>query len=245
MPKSLREAVKLLRISVYPSLVANVLTAWWLAGPPATPLLAFFSVLLTSSCFFFAGMVLNDFFDAKIDAQERPGRPIPSGAVSRMTAGLIGFVLIIAALVGVELTVFATGHSALRLTGWILAALVIGYDSFLKHVPFAGAVCMGACRFVNILFVAAAASGTMRGNIPFYYALGILFYISAVTGISWFEGNEPGYRLKCKRIVGFMLKTLIPIDAAVCLVFVGVVPALLILSLYPVALKLRQIVSMT
>ncbi len=33
------------------------------------------------------GMVLNDFFDAEVDAAERPERPIPSGRISRSMAG--------------------------------------------------------------------------------------------------------------------------------------------------------------
>ncbi len=235
--------LKLLRISVYPSLVSNVLTAWWLAGPRATSPTVFFSVLLTSSCFFFAGMVLNDFFDAEIDATERPERPISSGAISRAKAGMIGFFLMTAGLIGVECSVFVTEHSALRPTGWMLAALIVGYDSFLKHIPLAGALCMGMCRCVNILFVVAATGDPTPAIV--YYSLGIMAYIAAVTGISWFEGNEPGYRLRCKRLVGFLLSLLIPIDAAVCLIFVGVAPALLVLGLYPVAWRWRRTVSMT
>lgn len=35
-----------------------------------------------SSCFYLAGMALNDYADREVDARERPNRPIPSGRVS-------------------------------------------------------------------------------------------------------------------------------------------------------------------
>ena len=34
-------------------------------------------------------MVLNDVFDAEVDAREQPDRPIPSGRVSRRAAALL------------------------------------------------------------------------------------------------------------------------------------------------------------
>ncbi len=241
--------LKLMRISVYPSLVSNVLTAWWLAGGRSSALL--FSLLLTSSCFFLGGMVLNDFFDADIDARERPERPIPSGAVSKRTAGILGFFLIACALVGAGLIGDAwlgTRTAEFQFDSLALASLIILYNGGLKQIPVIGAVCMGLCRGGNILLIGIAVRFAFPGGpatLPLCYALGMIFYITVVTVISGFEGNEPGCRLNCKRIVGLALGLLIPIDAAVCLVFAGVLPALLILCLYPVALKLRKIVPMT
>src|ERR687889_847591 len=36
------------------------------------------------------GVVLNDVFDAELDAVERPGRPIPSGLVKKRNAAFLG-----------------------------------------------------------------------------------------------------------------------------------------------------------
>ena len=38
----------------------------------------FFGLLASSCCLYLAGMVFNDVFDRKQDAEERPSRPIPS-----------------------------------------------------------------------------------------------------------------------------------------------------------------------
>src|SRR5687768_15020577 len=56
-------------------------------------------LLLCGSAFYEGGMFLNDAFDAEIDAKQRPGRPIPSGQVSRSTVYLLGFGLLAAGLV--------------------------------------------------------------------------------------------------------------------------------------------------
>ena len=40
------------------------------------------------------GVVFNDVFDADLDAIERPERPIPSGAVSKQTAMVLGISLL-------------------------------------------------------------------------------------------------------------------------------------------------------
>src|SRR5438445_670168 len=72
-----------------PSLFFEALLPW---TPPWT-LLAM--LLGASALLYAAGMVLNDFFDAQVDARERPRRPIPSARVSRRTAGWLGAVLLV------------------------------------------------------------------------------------------------------------------------------------------------------
>lgn len=365
---NLTPLLKLLRISAWPTLLSNVLAAWWLAESAAGKNAALGllpMLLLTASCFYLAGMVLNDFFDARLDAQERPERPIPSGEVSRLEAGLLGFFLHFCGLIGVEVCAAATGSTLLRYVGWLLAAFIVSYDAVFKRIPVVGPAVMGYCRFLNILFVVVAVNAVVRlsdvanetmpgsdimiGRIPapwegelallswpVCYAFGILSYIFGVTLISSFEaglpadkpldwkrrisiaiavgfsliglllvfapilgakatGNfslflnfnplaevtiaeeldfsgspwsvfptflfaalpfallwKPTLKILCRptpesvrRFVGTALALLIPIDAIACLVYVGVVPALAVLCLYPLAIWLRRIVPMS
>src|SRR2546423_324402 len=67
-----------------PSLFSEAMLPW----TPPWDLLAM--LLGASLCLYMAGMVLNDFFDAQVDARQRPRRPIPSGRVRRGTAGWLG-----------------------------------------------------------------------------------------------------------------------------------------------------------
>src|SRR6478672_9585894 len=53
-------------------------------------------LLLATSCLYCAGMIFNDFFDVEQDRRERPERPIPSGRVTRRTAGWLGGGLLLA-----------------------------------------------------------------------------------------------------------------------------------------------------
>ncbi|MGW3178812.1 SCO3242 family prenyltransferase [Kitasatospora sp. NPDC001119] len=109
---------------------------------PATGLLA-----LSSVCFYWAGMALNDYADRHTDAVERPHRPIPSGRVEpsvalSLAAGLTGTGLALAAAGG--------GRGALSVAV-PLAAVVWSYDLGLKGRPVAGPVSMAAARGLDVL----------------------------------------------------------------------------------------------
>jgi 4-hydroxybenzoate polyprenyltransferase len=55
-----------------------------------------FAMLVAASCLLYlSGMVLNDVFDAEVDAVERPERPIPSGRVSLRAATIAGWGMLV------------------------------------------------------------------------------------------------------------------------------------------------------
>ena len=123
------------------------------------------------------GVVFNDVFDADLDQVERPERPIPSGAASRLSASLLGAVLLLG---GVLAAFQASGPS-----GWLAAAvagLAVTYDAFGKHHPVLGPLNMGACRGGNLLLGLSAVPGAVAGF--WYLALIPVVYIGAITAIS-------------------------------------------------------------
>lgn len=87
-----------------------------LVGPLAIPLLAYVG-----------GMILNDAFDAEIDARERPARPIPSGRVGQRAAFAAGFTLLAAAIV---LAVLVGAGAAVVVATVLLAVIIVIYDRF-------------------------------------------------------------------------------------------------------------------
>src|SRR6202042_2880289 len=87
-----------------------------------------------------------------IDAQERPGRPIPSGAMSATAVAAIGF----GSLAAGVLARATTGASA-SVFALLLAAAIVTYDLFHKGNPF-GPTVMGVCRAL-VYSVAATALG--------------------------------------------------------------------------------------
>src|SRR3546814_12906247 len=58
----------------------------------------------STACLYGGGVVLNDYFDAALDAVERPERPIPREDISKKQAGIFGAVLL---LLGIIFSFFA------------------------------------------------------------------------------------------------------------------------------------------
>ncbi|MFG6477293.1 SCO3242 family prenyltransferase [Microbacterium sp. P06] len=133
----------------------------------------------SSVCLYAAGMALNDYADAELDAVERPERPIPSGRVSSDTALKVGAGLTAA---GVGLA-FTAGRSS----GWIslaLAASVWTYDLVAKPTRF-GPLVMAACRGLDVM-MGAAGPGWRRAIVP---ALVVAAHTASLTLIARGEVN--------------------------------------------------------
>ena len=142
-------------------------------------------LLISSAGLYLGGMVLNDVFDAALDAIERPERPIPSGRISRKAAAIFGTLLMI---IGVGCAA-AVGLGSLLIAGLIVAAVLL-YDGCLKST-IAAPLGMGTCRFLNLMLGASAAT-TMTSvwqTIPMTVAAGLGIYI---LGVTVFARNEAG-----------------------------------------------------
>lgn len=95
---------------------------------PATGLLFVVVALITS-----AGNTINDYFDAEIDAVNRPDRPIPAGSVNRESARVFAVILFIA---GIAVSLFTTPLCiAIALFN---SFLLFAYAARLKKLPLAG-----------------------------------------------------------------------------------------------------------
>ncbi|HZK30133.1 MAG TPA: UbiA family prenyltransferase, partial [Methanoregula sp.] len=80
-----------------------------------------------------AGNVINDFFDAEIDAVNRPDRPIPSGAVTRTVARGFAVTLFLAGI----LVSFFTGFLCIAIA-IINSLILVAYAGTLKRTPLFG-----------------------------------------------------------------------------------------------------------
>lgn len=133
---------------------------------------------VTSVLLYAAGTTLNDYFDAPVDAEERPERPIPSGRVPRRTALALGLGFLAC---GVVVALAVAGQGSAVVAG-LLALVILLYDGLLKGGP-AGFLAMGSTRGLNVL-LGATAAGTSLFTLPMW-ALAIpvvvATYIAAVT----------------------------------------------------------------
>jgi len=110
-----------------------------------------------------AGNAVNDYYDADIDALNRPDRPIPSGRLSRRGAACVSVGLFAAAL---ALTVALLPALAVVIGAVNLAVLVV-YSSHLKRVPLVGNVAVAYLAGSAFLFGGAAAGGVEYTVAPF------------------------------------------------------------------------------
>ncbi|HUY92739.1 MAG TPA: UbiA family prenyltransferase [Pirellulales bacterium] len=189
-PKSsrLRALTELFRLPNVFTAMADIFLGFLFTHEALQPQLQFALLLVASCLLYTAGMVLNDVFDREVDAQERPGRPIPSGRISLALAGRIGFGMLLAGVAAAWAAGMLTADARSGLTATALAAAVLAYDWLLKRTPLAP-LAMGACRALNVLLGMSLADGPWR-PIHLAVAAGLGLYIVGVTGFARTEARQ-------------------------------------------------------
>ncbi len=171
---------------------ANILTAWAdiLLGYAASGAVAIVTIptaieslvplgwlLLSTTGLYGGGVVFNDVFDAGLDAEERPERPIPSGRASKQEAVVLGTVLLATGIIAaVQVSLLSAALAA------FIAAAALSYDAIAKHNPLIGPLNMGLCRGANLLLGVSAVPLAVKGY--WFLALIPIVYIAAITTIS-------------------------------------------------------------
>jgi hypothetical protein len=166
------------RISNLPTVWSNVLAGTLLAGNGLET--GLWPVLVATSLFYEAGMLLNDAFDRNVDGRERPERPIPSGRVAASTVFTVGYGLL--ALGWVLLWPFG---SATMAAGGALAVCIVAYNVHHKGVAWSPCL-MGACRALAYLVAGYATSAHPD---PRLYWAGLAL-ASYVAGLSYAAKQE-------------------------------------------------------
>lgn len=143
-----------------------------------------FLLLLSTAGLYAGGVVLNDVFDAELDAEERPERPIPSGQVSARAAALFGILLL---LLGVASAAWVGPVSAAIAA--LVGGLAVSYDAFAKHHSWLGPLNMGLCRAGNLLLGMSAWPLLLESGALMLFPL---LFIAAVTLVSRGEVRSEG-----------------------------------------------------
>jgi 4-hydroxybenzoate polyprenyltransferase len=123
-----------------------------------------FLLVLATVGLYGGGVVFNDYFDAELDAVERPERPIPRGDATKQGASLLG-----ASLLAMGVT----------------AAFAV--NNIAKHSVVAGPIIMGMCRAGNLLLGISVVSLVLETY--WFLAFIPLIYIQGITLISRGEVN--------------------------------------------------------
>jgi len=188
--------MNMLRISNSPTIVSNVMVGVALAIVAhkeqwvdhliprplhiAKPIVVITFVLLL---LYFAGMVLNDAFDAKRDNMHRPNRPIPQGIIAARQAWWTGLIMTaIAILISFTLGVGA-GIATVALSFYILLY------TFLHHSPIAAIPLMAICRAL-VYIVAVVSFSSNPTEALLFFCVVIAAYTAILTTIGSFEHEE-------------------------------------------------------
>ena len=157
-------------------LAGIAISSYLLAGQFHWQLIAL--LCLSTAGLYAGGVVLNDLFDAKLDAIERPERPIPSGLISKSEAAALGSTLLLA---GVLLAGGVSWYPA-GLIALIIAIASVVYDKWGKHHSFLGPLNMGLCRGLNLLL----GMSILPEALSRFWWLSVvpIVYIAAITMIS-------------------------------------------------------------
>jgi len=170
------------------------LVGFLLAGAAVTTDVNYYLVIpciAASLLLYISGLFFNDYFDREEDARDRPTRPIPSGRVKAGSVLAVAVVLMLIAIIAASLAglycAFAAGA---------LAVLILLYSIGGKCVPVIGPLNMGLCRGLSLLLGAAAVLqvDVFGSSVIVIAALGITFYIAAVTRIAAKETEETDKR---------------------------------------------------
>jgi len=194
------------RVSNLPTVWSNTLAGVVLAG--ASPVTwSMLPLLLAMSMAYVGGMFLNDAFDRKIDAKERPERPIPSGQIKAAEVFAAGFTLLAGAIIFSFITALAWSGSAGKTVAaaFALTAAIVLYDCWHKNNSLSPVI-MGACRML-VYFVAAHAAAASPNTLVYWGALVVLAYL---IGLTFVAKQENTGRLTAQWPIGFLL---VPIAA--------------------------------
>jgi 4-hydroxybenzoate polyprenyltransferase len=171
--------LRLGRVSNLPTVWTNVLAGTVIAG--GDPLSARTAlVVLAMTLFYVGGMYLNDAFDRVVDGHERPGRPIPSGAISARTVFAAGF-----GMLGLGTVLMAFHGLTPALAGLALGAAIVLCDLHHKGNPLSP-VLMGICR--SLVYVGAAA--VVSGGISAAVLMAGLALLAHVAGLTYAAKQE-------------------------------------------------------
>lgn len=146
--------------------------------------------LVSISVFLYiGGMVLNDYFDIKIDKKERPWRPLSSDKITKKNALIIilfsfSYALIFSLIMGSNTFIIT----------FIMIGLIFLYNKFLKKTIY-GPINMGSIRSLNIILGASQSIFLLEEELSFdnRFLIPVLcefFYVYAITVLSKNETKE-------------------------------------------------------
>ncbi|MDR3637385.1 MAG: UbiA family prenyltransferase [Isosphaeraceae bacterium] len=196
---AIKPYLQLVRLPNVFTAAADSLAGWLLVGGALSDARHWLPLAFSSMAIYAAGIALNDVFDYEVDRLERPGRPLPSGRVSRRFAWWLGATLLAAG----PLVALASGSLTSAAVAALLAGCVLAYDAGAKRT-WLGPSVMGACRGLNVLLGMSQAPA-LGGPTAWLVAGSMSVF---VMGVTWISRGETGFGRTRGLYVGMVLENL-------------------------------------
>jgi len=210
-----RPWLELMRLSNAPTIVSNVLVGWAI-GMRSTGDATWSGVaptIIAMLLLYVGGMALNDVLDVEIDRCERPGRPIPSGDISRFAAS--AFVI---ACFTIALGLLAVRAWMALAYGFVLMVAIILYNA-LHSRHAATVILMGLCRGLVYLTAALAMDGTPPWRVVALLSTAMVVYVLLFSLVA--RGEASPTKMRFEEVI-----VLLPMFAVLFAEFVpGAAPA--------------------
>jgi 4-hydroxybenzoate polyprenyltransferase len=184
---------QLLRAGNVFTAISNVIAGFLIIEGAWTPVGPLLALIAASALLYEAGMVLNDAFDAELDAVERPERPIPSGRISRTAALTVGWSLLAGGVICAAVASWLAAAIGPIIVATCLAVMVVMYDGGLKRT-WAGPLAMGWCRTLNVLLGGSLVHSAYGWFTLGLYAAAVGVYTVGLTLLAAREAGEPRAR---------------------------------------------------
>ncbi|MBM3320327.1 MAG: UbiA family prenyltransferase [Candidatus Eisenbacteria bacterium] len=188
--------LRLVRLVNLLILAGAILLAYLLAGAAGDrPSLLFGTagaVLLVAAFY-----VWNDCADRRVDQVNRPGRPIPSGAISPRRAAALGALLLTGAFAAGALS---GGTTAAVLAVW--AVLLAAYEAGIKRTGLPGNLLVSAVASSALLLGAHLGGSLSAGIVPALFAFFLHFGREIVKDIADAPGDREGRRRSLAIVLG-------------------------------------------
>jgi 4-hydroxybenzoate polyprenyltransferase len=186
----LRKYFLLIRAPNLFTVPSNILSGYFATTTPSNADPQQLLALIISSVLLYAsGIVLNDYFDIKVDKKERPGRPLASGSIAARSALILAASSITAANI---LTLFVGWTSFI--VSCLLTSVIFGYNYRLKRNAISNPLVMGAARFLNVILGGSSALGVVPTMDMMLVFVGycLFLYTAAISVLSRMEVSEAG-----------------------------------------------------
>ncbi len=130
---------------------------------------------LTGFTFCAAAMVINDYYDRKIDAINEPQRPIPSGLIKPKEAlAFMAVLIVLGSVCSLLITPFLYFGAVCFIVALVSLAITATYLTVGKRSGLPGNFLVSACVAIPFIFGSVTALGTVGANVFLFASMAFL-----------------------------------------------------------------------